>query len=231
LSRVLNPTVALLTFIVGVASAAVRLSDPRPPARAPEAATSSLSAAPAPPRDSREVEKYAVYSAVIKEMYLEDGIKLLVIKSEDDCKGSGDDKASGEGMDETQRELEEYTVKRTPELKRETLDDFHAQAKKCQTLSRRFEIPIKYVLVTGKEVEQLFPDNELDRAWGRFYAKYPGSSGIISFSNVGFNPEMDQAYLSTGRGCGGLCGAGYNVLLTKKRGVWKVQSQTATWVS
>jgi hypothetical protein len=191
-----------------------------------------MSAAPAAAQTNPETEKYAVYSALIKDMYISDGFKLLVIQTADDCpKPSDENKASDEKIEQMRREMEEYAVKQMPELRHETINDFHAQADKCQHLSRQFDIPVKYVLVTDKDIEPLFPKGEIDRAWQRFYAKYPHSSGIISFSNVGFNPEMNQAFVATSKGCGGLCGAGYYVLLTKKDGVWKVTSKTMTWVS
>jgi hypothetical protein len=42
---------------------------------------------------------------------------------------------------------------------------------------------------------------------------------------------MNQALVAPSHGCGGLCGAGYYVLLTKKDGVWKVEAKRMTWVS
>ena len=87
------------------------------------------------------------------------------------------------------------------------------------------------MLVGQKDLEPLFPKGEFDRAWGKFYAKYPNSSGIINFSNPGFNRIYTQAVVSTGRGCGGLCGAGYFVLLAKEHGAWTVKTKVETWVS
>jgi hypothetical protein len=49
---------------------------------------------------------------------------------------------------------------------------------------------------------------------------------------VGFNPERDQAFLYIGRGCGGLCGEGYYVLLAKNGGgAWSVKYKDILWVS
>ena len=174
-----------------------------------------------------ETEKYAVYSAVIRNMYLEDGVRLLVIQQVDPCPSP-----AAENLDEDMRQrMDEYAIREFQELKRETIEDFHARSKQCVPLRKQLDIPIKYTLVSAKDVEALFPKGELDRAWTRFYSKYPNSSGLITFSNVGFNAEMNQALVSTGRGCGGLCGEGYYVLLAKEKGVWYVKSKIMTWVS
>jgi hypothetical protein len=127
--------------------------------------------------------------------------------------------------------MEDDAFQSLPELARETIDDFHAREKECHPLAKKLDLPIKYVLVGSKELKPLFPEGEIDRGWSRFYAKYPGSSGVIGFSNPGFNRAYTQAVVSTSRGCGGLCGAGYFILLTKDSGVWKIKTKHGTWVS
>jgi Alpha-L-rhamnosidase N-terminal domain len=97
-------------------------------------------------------------------------------------------------------------------------------------LVRKLDVPIKYILVDNQDLKELFPKDG-DRWWTRFYTKYRYSSGIIDFSNVGFSHEMDQVFLYTGRICGGLCGAGYFLLLTRDRCGWKVQDRINVWVS
>ena len=190
----------------------------------------SLEASLIAPSTNPETEKYAVYSALIRDMYLEEGVRLLVIQHAEVCPASNDE-APDEKVEDMRRQMDEYAIKELPELKRETIDDFHAKAKQCSPFRKQLDIPIKYTLVSAKDLESLFPKGEFDRAWRRFYSKYPNSSGIISFSNVGFNAEMNQALVSTGRGCGGLCGAGHYVLLSKDDGKWNVKSKTMTWVS
>lgn len=229
--RVLNPTVALITFFVGISTAAIRLNNPTRQSYAPAIESFVMSAAPAAAQSNPETEKYAVYSALIKDMYVNEGVKLLVIETTHECaKSSEANKVSGEKAEQERREEESAEVKRFPGLERETIHDFLIRADECQPLSRQFDLPVSYVLVTDKEVERFFRKDGVG-GWKRFYEEYPNSSGIISFSNVGFNPEMTQAYVTTSNGCGGLCGAGYDVFLTKKEGVWKVTSKNMTWVS
>lgn len=225
--RLLNPTVALFTFLTGVSATSiwfiVRQQDFQKAVIRPV----PVIATPLLPQVNPEVEKYAVYSALIKEMYVGDEIKLLVIGQETGCHTPPDN----EQVEEIRSEMEVRAIEGLPELERETVSDFRVRAKECHSLSRQLDIPIEYVLVTDKELDRSFPTGEIDREWSRFYAKYPESSGIIDLSNVGFNREMNQALVSTGWGCGGLCGAGYFVQLVKEQGVWKVQAKVNTWVS
>lgn len=53
-----------------------------------------------------------------------------------------------------------------------------------------------------------------------FEKLFPGAGGIISFSRVGFNSELDEAVVSTSFVCGGLCGSGWRRFLKKRRGRW-----------
>jgi hypothetical protein len=161
-------------------------------------------------------------------MYLDK--PLLVIQASDPCPPAKGDESSDQKVEEL-RQQTEYAFKGMPQLALQTIDDFYARARECHSLQRKLNIPGEYVLVGSKDLEALFPQGGLDRVWSRFYAKYPGSSGIINFSNPGFNQDFTQALISTGRVCGGLCGAGSLVLLKKEQGAWRVETKIGTWVS
>lgn len=227
----LNPAVAVVTFSVGVSAVALRLLTQQSFFRTTEVSAVFLSAAPASINADPEKEKYAVYSAVIKEMYLGQESKLLVVERDNYCQQTPEGEKVDEKIEDMRRQMEEDAFSRLPALKAETINDFHARAKECHPLEGQFDIPIKYQLISSRDLDSLFHVGEIEGGWSRFYKKYPGSSGVISFSNVGFNSEMNQALVSTSRGCGGLCGAGYFVILAKEQGVWKVGSKIMTWVS
>jgi hypothetical protein len=67
--------------------------------------------------------------------------------------------------------------------------------------------------------------------WTDFEAKYPGASGFVTFSRVGFNADGDEAIASMGYRCGDLCGAGGLYILVKEDGSWKVQETLMVWQS
>ena len=50
-------------------------------------------------------------------------------------------------------------------------------------------------------------------------------------SPIGFNAPHHQALVYVGNSCGMLCGAGYLVLLEKKKDKWVVQKTAQIWIS
>ena len=67
--------------------------------------------------------------------------------------------------------------------------------------------------------------------WHRFYARYPGARGHISFSRPGYDPSGTHALLAYGHGCGSLCGDWGYVLLERRDGRWTVLKRVITIVS
>jgi hypothetical protein len=61
--------------------------------------------------------------------------------------------------------------------------------------------------------------------------QFPGASGIISFSRVGFDSRLDEAIVATSFVCGGLCGSGNRYVLRKRHGRWEVVNKWGVWVS
>jgi len=178
-----------------------------------------------------ESERAAIVSAVIREMYVDDRTQLLVIEHEDPCPPAEPNESPDPEVTHMRQQIEDHAFQNLPNLSRETIDDFHGRTKQCHHLANKLDVPVKYVLVGSKDLEPLFPKRGVDRGWDRFYAKYANSSGIIQFSNPGFNRDYTQSVVSTGRWCGGLCGAGYFLLLTKQGGAWRVATKVGTWVS
>ncbi|MFZ0060403.1 MAG: hypothetical protein WAL47_00015 [Pyrinomonadaceae bacterium] len=178
-----------------------------------------------------ETEQHAALSAIIRDMYVDNRTRLLVIEGVDPCPSPQPAETPDAKVEEMRQRMENFAFQKMPELARETIDDFHSRMKECHPLANKLGVPSKYVLVGSKDLKPLFPKGSFDRAWSRFYAKYPGSSGIIQFSNPGFNRDYTQAVVSTGRSCGGLCGEGYFILLTKDQGAWKIKTKVGTWVS
>jgi hypothetical protein len=75
------------------------------------------------------------------------------------------------------------------------------------------------------------PGREPSNYWRAFRARFPGAGGMVSFTRVGFSDNRRQALVEVSRSCGSLCGGGYNVLLEKQNGRWRVVQQINTWVS
>jgi hypothetical protein len=112
-----------------------------------------------------------------------------------------------------------------PETESQTLDNYLLRNETSEQL-KVWNPGINYVLVTNSDL----PTSAYD-FWGNFYEKFPNSSGIIAFSNVGFNQQQDQALVYVARSCGGLCGSGDFVLLKKINGKWEIANEEGIWVS
>jgi hypothetical protein len=67
--------------------------------------------------------------------------------------------------------------------------------------------------------------------WKRFFDAYPGASGVIGLSAVGFNQAQDQALVYTTFVGDYGSGQGYYVLLAKQDGTWRVEQTVIAWVS
>ena len=94
------------------------------------------------------------------------------------------------------------------------------------TLGLNFPI----VLVTRESLRTL-PREDPDTYWDAFYKRYPGSSGSISFSAIGYGANGSIALLMVDQGCGSLCGAGHNVVVKREGGRWRLITIQQTWVS
>ena len=65
----------------------------------------------------------------------------------------------------------------------------------------------------------------------KFARLFPGATGIIGLSHVGFDKQIGEAIVTTSYICGGLCGGGHRYFLKKVGGRWIVVSKRGTWVS
>ena len=66
--------------------------------------------------------------------------------------------------------------------------------------------------------------------WRRFYARYPDSPGLVRLSRVGFDESGQQALIFAYHGCGGRCGTGKYVLLSRSSGEWHVIGEQGVFV-
>ena len=94
---------------------------------------------------------------------------------------------------------------------------------------RSFTLPVPYEIVASSEIHSIFgtPGN----AWGRYYKKYPNSTGLLRLSRVGFDSHGNRAAFYVSNSCGGLCGDGYFVIMEKVDSNWKVVEDDHLWVS
>jgi hypothetical protein len=168
--------------------------------------------------EGQENVEYAVYSALIEEMYVNEKVELVVIK---------DHTKLNPLLRNLSDELERVRLK-MPTVSQETLSDFQEKNKKSYPIERAFKLSLPYVLFGEKEDKEIFQDAQ---SWRDFYKRYPDSQGLITLSKVGFDSGMSQALVYVGNQQAGLGGAGYYVLLSKKNDTWSIQERYGAWIS
>lgn len=112
----------------------------------------------------------------------------------------------------------------------ETLKDFNVNNKIPGALPPLDCCVRRHVILGNNELEQIFGDRAVD-GWKVFDKRFPGASGYITFSAVGFNREYDEAFLYAARNCGWLCGDGWYVLLKKTERGWEIEKKQHIWTS
>ena len=170
-----------------------------------------------------EEEEYAVYSALINANTGDENRDRLLVINEQPSPWVG-------FLEEERDKFYEDLKKSSPELMLETVEDLRAKNKEQHKFARHFDIKRRYILVSEKELDAFFKEG--GGWWEEFYRKYPKSTGIATFSRVGFNADRTQALVYQGHSCGGLCGGGSYLLLVKSNGVWTNKGGIGpTWVS
>ena len=108
-----------------------------------------------------------------------------------------------------------------------TKNDFDAKAKLSCDLTAKADLRARVVFVSPQEKDELF-SNDTD-PWKAFTKKYPNAAGFTIISAIGFDASHRQALVYVGNSCGALCGAGYVVLLEKKKDKWIAAKTAKIW--
>ena len=166
-------------------------------------------------------EDYAVYAALLNELY---GGKALALEREvSGCTSIGSNK---EGENSWQKSLDGLPQKLV-KLSAKTIADFKSRSRLCRTLDATFNASV--TLLSKQERRAIFASKDTRKDWAGFYKKFPGSSGYIIVSSIGFNEDRSQALVDLTNKCGDKCGAEQFVLLTKVNGGWRVSAKHKLW--
>ena len=118
-------------------------------------------------------------------------------------------------------------------IRADTIQSFLARACTAGRLSQTFHTDLPRTFVTEDSVPFHFRDLQpiKDDGSKSFDEVFPGASGIISFSHVGFDSTLHEAIVATSFVCGGLCGGGSRYVLRKRSGHWEVVNKWLVWMS
>ena len=179
---------------------------------------SSLSGSPARGQAGSDAgasdEEYEIYSAVIKQYYVDDKTKLLVIVDRTFKYDFGDneepwkDKYKGLTID------------------RSTVEDYEARNVRPSLLNKApFKLTGKFSLISDLDLKAIFHGSWGELQWIAYYRRFAESRGFIMLSRIGFNTEHTQALLYVGSRCGPGCGDIHFLLLEKTNGTWTTKKE------
>ena len=115
-------------------------------------------------------------------------------------------------------------------LRADTIEDFLEKSCTVGRLPQTFHTDLPRTFIAEESVH--FSDWPIEKNGSKsFQQLFPGASGMISFSHVGFDSTLHEAIVSTAFVCGGLCGSGSRYVLRKKWGRWEVVNKWMVWVS
>jgi hypothetical protein len=169
-----------------------------------------------------------IYRTLLREMFVSEGAKLLVIESQTTGCDIFEDPAGALRIGANE-DFNTSVKRMLPMVENSTIDDYLGKNKTIGTLFLS-DIGFDYVLI-GHEAAGHFFESNVGRGWTEFYEKYPKSNGLIYFSKIGLNNQRDQALVYAGRSCGGLCGSGDYVLLKKQQDKWVIEQKVMLWIS
>ena len=161
-----------------------------------------------PPEPDLAAE-YAVYSVVLDSLHvLDTPDEVLVVN---DSAG-----LHPEGVLLAWPEHEIFPAVLSPELIRR----FKAANQHSLSLENRFDVRIPIKLLDRAGREEFFGPT---LKWDQFFERYPGAHALIEFSRVGFTSDMQQALVYAEFICGGRCGWGQLIRLTRQQESWVIQ--------
>lgn len=83
-------------------------------------------------------------------------------------------------------------------------------------------------VVLQSEIDAIFSG---DGWWEEFYRVFPGSRGLVQFTAPVFSADGKRALVYVSHSCGGLCGTGWLVLLSRDAGGWQIADRRMLWIS
>ncbi|HOW73995.1 MAG TPA: hypothetical protein PKY77_25610 [Phycisphaerae bacterium] len=129
---------------------------------------------------------------------------------------------NGLELNDDDRYLQSLLSDASEQVPAELIRNFCAKNDKSEPVWPELQKHLRVVLLKQEELKAIFSDKpgEKQDGWQRFYAKYPGSAGIITISRVGLNRRGDRAmvYFSLGQHYQAAYGRIY--VLRKQDGKW-----------
>lgn len=83
-------------------------------------------------------------------------------------------------------------------------------------------------LVPQQTIDEIFAGKGW---WQEFYRRFPRSKGYLQVSKPAFSADGLNALLYVSHSCGGLCGTGWVMYLTREGRRWRIVDKKMLWIS
>lgn len=161
-------------------------------------------------------EEYAIYSSLIKQLYIKPDTKVAVVRE----RTFRYDSARGEEEQPWKGKVKGIVIDPS------ATEDFETKNEKHWLLDKSsFKLPIKADITTDADLRSIFHGRTGQLEWIEYYKRYPDTSGLITLSRVGFNTAHTQALVYIGSHCGPDCGDVHFYLLEKSGGTWAIKKE------
>lgn len=127
----------------------------------------------------------------------------------------------------------EIIVQRIPEATRAVVDDLARVGENLATVRLKMNAlrpGLRVRIAPNAELETLFDQSSRDGNWERIKQKY-GTTTVLHFSRVGWDPKSAQALMGAITACGPLCGAGVLILFKREWGIWHIAKEYRVWIA
>ena len=203
--------IAFLGLIVIVSLLCVQCS--RDDHRQPEKAAIKL------PKSDVDLQEEGVYSTVLNDVYVREGANRLVIE---------DDTTLHTLTPEEIRNAMAVLKRGTwNDLDPRVVEDLLGKNSGASKLTGRLNSKVDVLMLSKEELAAIGVSEDF---WKEFFARYPDQS-IITLSRVGFSDDRRSALVVTGEQCGGRCGKGMYVYLTREGDHWTIKHKIWAWAS
>ena len=99
-------------------------------------------------------------------------------------------------------------------------------------LTRAFNLPVQYTLLTESARDLLFRGDNPLASWKLFYARFSGSPGLIRLSRPAYTPTRQDALMYVEFDCGEACGSGTLVKVARDASyLWQVTGGLVLWLA
>jgi hypothetical protein len=205
----------------------------------------SAGCVPGEPADAPTPSEYAVYTATIEQLFLQDGwagppaadggVRLRptqVVILSPTIASTHDASAATVAQDiDLKEELMaalDALQQAWPSLEQSTASEFvRVNASRTQLAASAFP-DSSYMVLEEVTVDDLFGP---PGGWSGFYSQHPGAPGLIRVSRVGFSRDGTQALVHIENQRSSMMGGGDFVLLERGDGFWRVVARRNNWIS